>query len=99
MKNDESISIKRRKFREKRQNQKKKIFREKSSSMTRILKRVVDVFENSNISFFRKFNVSDSNSANLKQLTKQINNFEIDVTSTKKVVKNINDKLDKMTNN
>ena len=99
MKNDESINIKRRKLREKRQNQKKKIFREKFSSMTRMLKRIVDVFENSNISFFKKFSVSDSNFANLKQLTEQINNLEIDVTNTKKVVKNIDDKLNKMTNN
>ena len=98
MKNDESIEIKRRKFREKRQN-KKKIFREKFSNMTRILKRIVNIFENFNISFSRKFNVNDSNVANLKQLTKQINNFEIDVTNTKKIVKNINDKLNKMTNN
>ena len=99
MKDDESINIKRRKFREKRQNKKKKVFREKFSNMTRMLKRIVDVFENFNISFSKKSSVSDSNFANLKQLTKQINNFEIDVTSTKKVVKNINDKLDKMANN
>lgn len=88
--------MKRRRLREERHQEKKNSFQKSDTQMMKLLKKIIENLTSSATSQTTSSIVQ--NSEIMKQIAKQINNFEIDVIITNKTMKNIDEKLNALMN-